>query len=737
MAGVRLVAVPDFAALRQRALYGLPVLALAALLGVSALIVSLMFGGEQWRAQDAGSTSPAATGAPSGNAAVNADVVVRLPGQGERHGRASLQLPAARAPGQARLLVWVARDPLSAIWLQAPGWRSGPLRFFAPGPHEGRVPAAYLFPLPDAPPARVELHATGAATVALRPRLLGEDEALRRTQRIVALNTLTYSGAFCLALLAVALLWTVRERFFLTLFAAATLAGLWFAASNGQLYAIAGLRAFGALGPGGLWGLSLLCSAALLALVGQAARVGAQQQRWLRPLLAVLIAAAALLLPGFEPLLRVGQRLAELGWLAVGVVAPVLLVGALRRRTPMVLPTLALLLPALAALALRIGLDHGAVPDLLWTRYGGQVALLALLVVLALGLIARIGSYREQRDRERDARVDSERRMQREAGRTALTRALQARLRELAPADIEWTAFRLLLEHLLPHVPAARAVAIAHGFHGRDVVVAEPLDDRELVDSLEGARLLMLKRQALAGRPLQHALMLGGRRRMEAIVPLTVDPQGWGALLLQREGGAGFSDEELSTAAEFARLTALHANEAVATQALRRTAELDALTGTMNRRSIDQWLARHFARRSGERRLSLLFVDIDYFKRINDLHGHACGDHCLRVVAAALRAALRPQDVLGRYGGEEFIALLPDCDVATARGTAERLRLAVEDCAVEWQGNRLRLSVSIGVATRDPGEQAAELLDRADRALYVAKREGRNRVSVSPAVFPG
>jgi diguanylate cyclase (GGDEF)-like protein len=175
----------------------------------------------------------------------------------------------------------------------------------------------------------------------------------------------------------------------------------------------------------------------------------------------------------------------------------------------------------------------------------------------------------------------------------------------------------------------------------------------------------------------------------------------------------------------------------VATQALRRTAELDALTGTLNRRSIDQWLTRQFASHSRERSLSLLFVDIDHFKRINDLYGHACGDHCLRMVAAALRTALRPQDVLGRYGGEEFIALLPECDVATARGAAERLRLAVEDCEIEWQGNRLRLSVSIGVATRDPGEQAAELLDRADRALYVAKRAGRNRVSVSPAVFPG
>ncbi len=728
------MATADLESWRRRLVDGLPAVAFAVLLGVSALVVTLVAGGGDWRSRG---VTPAPAGAPDASAAP-ADATLRLDGHGAGHVAVRLRLDdVARRPGQARRLIWVARDPVAAIWLQAPGWRSGPLHFFAPAADEGLVPVGYLFPLPDAPHADIELHAIGAAAVALTPRLVGEDEVLRWTQRVAALNALTYSGAFCLALLAVALLWMVRERFFLNLFAAAGAAGLLFAASNGQLYAIAGLRAFGRLGVGGLWALSLLCAAALLALVAQVARPGPEHLRWLRPLLGGMVAAALLVLPGFAPLLPVGQSLTELGFLVAGVAALGLLVGALRRRTPMALPALALLVLALAALAVRIALGYGVVADVPWTRYGYQVALLALLVVLALGLIARIGSYREQRDRERDARVDSERRMQREAGRTALTRVLQARLRELAPADIEWTAFRLMLEYLLPHVPADRAAVVAHGYHGRDVVVAEPMDDRLLIDSLEGTRLLMLKRQSLAGRPLQHALTLDGRRGVEALVPLVVDPQGWGTLLLQREGAAGFSDEELAVAAEFVRLTALHANEAVATQALRRTAELDALTGTMNRRSIDQWLSRHFARPPSERWLSLLFVDIDYFKRINDVYGHACGDHCLRMVAAALRAALRPQGMLGRYGGEEFIALLPDCDVATARGAAERLRLAVEDCTIEWQGHQLRLSVSIGVATRDPGEQAAELLDRADRALYAAKRAGRNRISVSPAVFPG
>ena len=97
---------------------------------------------------------------------------------------------------------------------------------------------------------------------------------------------------------------------------------------------------------------------------------------------------------------------------------------------------------------------------------------------------------------------------------------------------------------------------------------------------------------------------------------------------------------------------------------------------------------------------------------------------------------LRPQDVLGRYGGEEFVAVLPGCASADARLTAERLREAVEACEVEWHGQQHRLTVSIGVGSRAPAEgTAAALLDRADQALYAAKHAGRNRIHVSAAVF--
>lgn len=193
----------------------------------------------------------------------------------------------------------------------------------------------------------------------------------------------------------------------------------------------------------------------------------------------------------------------------------------------------------------------------------------------------------------------------------------------------------------------------------------------------------------------------------------------------------------MALANEFARLATLHADEALAAFQLQRSAELDALTGTFNRRSIDQWLARAFVdAHRRQQALSLLFIDIDHFKSINDRLGHTGGDHCLRQVALALRDALDSGDMLGRYGGEEFLALLPGRGGADAREMGERLRAAVEHCEFEYEGRVERLTVSVGVATRlDLESTPAAAIERADKALYAAKRGGRNCVHVAPAVF--
>ena len=178
-------------------------------------------------------------------------------------------------------------------------------------------------------------------------------------------------------------------------------------------------------------------------------------------------------------------------------------------------------------------------------------------------------------------------------------------------------------------------------------------------------------------------------------------------------------------------------DEATMATNLRRSAELDSMTGALNRRTIDLGLARSFseAHRNASP-ISVLFADLDHFKAINDTYGHACGDACLRHVSAVLRRELEPSDLMGRYGGEEFLLLLPGRDADAARRLGERVRAAVERAALDWNGAQIRLTVSIGVAPRLPDEHApAAAVERADKALYAAKRAGRNQVCVAPARF--
>lgn len=166
-------------------------------------------------------------------------------------------------------------------------------------------------------------------------------------------------------------------------------------------------------------------------------------------------------------------------------------------------------------------------------------------------------------------------------------------------------------------------------------------------------------------------------------------------------------------------------------EALARLARRDALTGLPNRRAFDEALAREVARAErGGAPLAVVALDVDHFKRVNDLHGHAAGDAALEAVAGRARDALRAGDLLARVGGEEFAALLPGAALADAREVAERIRGAVSasPVVVTAAAVPLVLTVSLGCATLGPGEGAAALVARADARLYDAKHGGRNRV---------
>ncbi|MUI15955.1 diguanylate cyclase [Massilia dura] len=169
---------------------------------------------------------------------------------------------------------------------------------------------------------------------------------------------------------------------------------------------------------------------------------------------------------------------------------------------------------------------------------------------------------------------------------------------------------------------------------------------------------------------------------------------------------------------------------------LDRLARTDALTGLDNRRHFDERMAAETARAAREGTcVSLVLVDIDFFKRYNDMHGHTAGDDCLRIVAAALgSAAHRPADMAARYGGEEFAILLPGTDGDGALQVAESARAAVRSLALPHEANTAGIvTISAGVASffPDDADEARALIEAADGALYRAKEAGRNRVEAA------
>lgn len=172
--------------------------------------------------------------------------------------------------------------------------------------------------------------------------------------------------------------------------------------------------------------------------------------------------------------------------------------------------------------------------------------------------------------------------------------------------------------------------------------------------------------------------------------------------------------------------------------ALQNVSQTDDLTRLPNRRAFRSILKREYERAQRHKRpFAVLMIDADGLKPTNDQHGHAAGDRLLTTIAEVLKSALRETDNCARYGGDEFIALLPESDALTALDAAERIRTGVAHTSFDYGGARVQCTVSIGVASF-PGDAASldELLSAADRALYRAKNEGRDRVVLAQPEMP-
>jgi diguanylate cyclase (GGDEF)-like protein len=287
--------------------------------------------------------------------------------------------------------------------------------------------------------------------------------------------------------------------------------------------------------------------------------------------------------------------------------------------------------------------------------------------------------------------------------------------------------------------PTRYVVHEAHGwakdFEGREVSLAEKTWTAWVLRSAEEPYLL----DSVAGHETRMPILVldEGAAGAESLlaVPLKARNRTLGGLILTGRRGAFDATAH--------RVLGILANQAAAAlsniQLLERIKELavrDGLTGLYNRRAFSEQLIQSLAREERQQgRLALLLLDIDHFKKLNDTFGHPAGDAALRNTAETLQHHLRKADQAARYGGEEFAVILPGADEAGALQMAERVRQAIQKGQVIFEGARLAVTASFGVAVwPTDARQADTLLSAADRALYAAKQGGRNRVVAASAV---
>lgn len=215
------------------------------------------------------------------------------------------------------------------------------------------------------------------------------------------------------------------------------------------------------------------------------------------------------------------------------------------------------------------------------------------------------------------------------------------------------------------------------------------------------------------------------------VVPLKAKGSVNGIIILGEQiAGEGYNDEEREYILNIAVLAAIAINNAF----LFEMTTTDMMTKLKMKHYFYTILDEHLEKaRSGAKPLCLMMLDIDFFKKFNDTYGHNCGDEILKRVAALVHENVRSIDLAARYGGEEFVVLLPDTDLPHATKIAERIRKSVQDDVLAYEGQELSVTISIGVAKYDGERDIAGkyLVDRADKALYLSKQEGRNRVTLS------
>ncbi|WP_370978844.1 GGDEF domain-containing protein [Agaribacterium sp. ZY112] len=254
------------------------------------------------------------------------------------------------------------------------------------------------------------------------------------------------------------------------------------------------------------------------------------------------------------------------------------------------------------------------------------------------------------------------------------------------------------------------------------------LESEDVLRNFFHALSKLMSCDGLHYRDTEHEIdiQIGHHKSHSALYRLKKEESNMGELRFSRRHR--FAEAELITIESLIGLLVTPLHNARLYHAAIQGSHVDSLTGLRNRRALENCMQREIplAHRHNNP-LSILVLDIDLFKEINDTHGHLIGDECLQHIAKILKNALRAGDQAFRYGGEEFVIQLSECDSSNAYYCAERIRSQIAATPLTTTSKRIELSCSIGCATLKASDNFESLFNRADQAMYEAKRQGRNR----------
>ncbi len=588
-------------------------------------------------------------------------------------------------------------------------------------------------------PREGDLHLRVRAQSATPTSLMGRLEphllAGRDDRRIAGTAAMSYAVYLVLALVVIALYIATGQRSMLAFSWFALLRLLVLMSVNGHLYQIPGMAWFGGFGNHGTSALMILGIAAGIVLVQEHGALPgeAHGNRWRQMSLAVVVAAvivsAALLFAPLPPVAAWG--LGQGAWLVLALVGLAFCVRAYRNGIPHRVAVVAAVLLSFFASLAHLAYETGLIAHWWWAGRLLQITGAMLCTVVAISLVRRIESYRIELARARQNQQQLRRQMDAQTAVRELERDLAHSLGDIADPELEFAAIHRLLAAATACLGLDGAGLVQFPGRRAPQVYALPTT---MLDELRGwlaPRRNWVESVATGAAPIENHTPVVGRGLRSVLVPAQVLKGSHSVLVIERNAEApALSAADLAALASMANAVREALEQQREARALIVTARIDALTGVLNRNSLDIDLAAALTQAARTRSpLAVLFLDIDHFKRINDEFGHAAGDECLRAVARLLRSSLRSGDLLGRYGGEEFVVVSPGAPLAVAQQLGERIRAAVETLEIEWEGRSIPVTISVGIAMRRRDEaKPAHLLDRADQALYDAKRRGRNQV---------